>query len=570
VVVVYLLRPLLCFLTILGSATSDDLSPHLDDVLQIMALSRSDLAIAKDYLPDPDRMSVTQRLMSAPLATEPWLEGIARDLRSGDDSAGIGVASRLLGGDLTAVSQSDTFRADGDLVTFLLQAGPMVRDSPAVSFPHLLDLVRPDTTLTSPTQDALLEFGRSIPTLRLLSIAAGILRHDTICSLLRGEDHPKMEPSHFDTPWGRVSIGSEQDDVYRESHLLIIDPGGDDVYVGVAGVSSDVLPVSVAIDWRGNDRYEKSAATGLFGLGVLIDFSGDDLYEGENGTQASGVGGVGLLIDREGNDTYIATIGAQGFGLFGVGVLIDDQGDDHYFCDMLGQGAAGPSGVGLILDRVGDDTYRAGGPFRDFRESGAYAQSMSQGFSCGLQTEASGGAGILVDLMGADRYETEYFGQGTAFWGGLGALYDQKGNDVYTARRYAQGCGLHLSMGILVDHSGNDVYSIWGVGQGVGHDLAVGVLTDNDGDDRFDATWMAQGAGNGNGTGMLIDRAGDDVYRAEREDTQGYGTGSRGFGSIGVLLDLKGEDRFRSSGQRRIVVSGEIGVRYDVADGAGP
>jgi hypothetical protein len=535
-----------------------------------MALSRSDLAIAKDYLPDPDRVSITRRLMSDPLAAELWLEDLARELSSGDDVAGIGIAARLLAGDLTAVSQSDTFRTDGDLVTLLLQLGPMIRDSVTASFPDLLGLVRPDTTLTSPAQDALLEFGRSIPTIRLLSIVAGILQHDTIGSLLRGEDPPKMEPSYFDTPLGRVSIGSEQDDVYRDSHLLIIDPGGDDVYVGVAGVSSDVLPVSVTIDWNGNDRYEKSAATGRFGIGVLIDFSGDDLYEGKNGTQASGVGGVGLLIDQEGDDTYNAAIGAQGFGLFGVGVLIDNQGDDNYSCDMLGQGAAGPGGVGLILDRVGDDTYRAGGQFRDFRESGEYAQSMSQGFSYGLQTEASGGVGILVDLMGADRYETEYFGQGAAFWAGLGALYDQKGNDEYAARRYAQGCGLHLSMGILVDHFGNDVYSVWGVGQGVGHDLAVGVLADNNGDDRFAATWMAQGVGNGNGTGMLINRAGDDVYRAEREDTQGYGTGSRGFGSIGVLLDLKGEDRFRRSGQRRIVVSGEIGVRYDVADGAGP
>ena len=566
----YQLRFLLCFLTFPGLATSNDLSPHLDDVLQIMALSRSDLAITKEYLPDPDRMSVTRRLMSNPLAAELWLEDIARDLSSRDDVAVIGIAAPLLAEDFAAVSKSNTFRPDVDLVAFFQQLGPMVRDSVTASFPNLLDLIRPDTMLASPAQEVLLKFGRAIPTLRLLSIVAGILRHDTIGSLLREEYHPIMEPSYFDTPLGRVSIGSEQDDVYRDPHLLIIDPGGDDVYVGVAGVSSEVLPVSVTIDWHGNDRYEKSVATGRFGLGVLIDISGDDFYEGENGTQASGIGGVGLLIDQDGDDIYNAGIGAQGFGLFGVGVLIDSKGDDLYSCGMLGQGAAGPGGVGLILDRLGDDIYRAGGQFRDFREFGKYAQSMSQGFSYGLQTEASGGVGILVDLMGADLYETEYFGQGAAFWAGLGALYDQRGNDEYVARRYAQGCGLHLSMGILVDHSGNDVYSVWGVGQGVGHDLAVGVLADNSGDDLFVATWMAQGVGNGNGTGMLINRAGDDVYRAEREDTQGYGIGSRGFGSIGVLLDLKGEDRFRHSGQRRIVVSGEIGVRYDVADGAGP
>ena len=90
----YQLRFLLCFLTFPGLATSNDLSPHLDDVLQIMALSRSDLAITKEYLPDPDRMSVTRRLMSNPLAAELWLEDIARDLSSRDDVAGRAIDSR--------------------------------------------------------------------------------------------------------------------------------------------------------------------------------------------------------------------------------------------------------------------------------------------------------------------------------------------------------------------------------------------------------------------------------------------------------------------------------------------
>jgi hypothetical protein len=563
------LRLFLCWLALQGAVTPQDLAPHLDDVLQIMALTRSDLAITKDYLPDPDRLSITRQLMRDPLSAESWLEGIGGRLGSGDDIAGIGVAIGLLGGDSAAVSRSGEFCQIENLEAYLKHVSPTVQGSSPEPFPKrdLLDLVHPHTTMSAPIQDALLDFGRSIPTVQLLSIVAGILKQAQEDSLLNGRDRVERERSSFNTPFGRVSIGSEQDDVYEHPHLLIIDPGGNDVYIDVAGVSSAKLPVSVTIDFSGSDRYEGSCATGRSGIGILIDLAGSDRYAGGSGTQASGLGGVGLLIDRRGDDVYDAGIGAQGFGLYGAGILIDAEGNDRYSCDLLGQGAAGPGGIGLVLDRAGDDTYRAGGPFPDFRESGAYSRSMSQGFSYGLQTEASGGVGLLVDLAGADRYEVEYFGQGASFWAGLGALYDREGDDVYAARRYAQGCGLHMSVGILVDRSGNDVYSVWGVGQGAGHDLSVGVLADIRGNDRFEATWMAQGVGNGNGTGVLVDRAGDDVFAGERDDTQGYGIGARGFGSIGILLDLKGLDQFRIDDQRRIVVSGDLGARYDVAEG---
>jgi hypothetical protein len=555
-----------------GTVSPDDLAPHLDDLLRVLALSRSDLAISKNYLPDPDRLAITRHLMSDPLSAESWLAGLAGDLELSEETQAIETAARLYGENLEADSVSGGGESV-EFVTVLEEASSRVGNLLGVP-PHSrdwLDLVHPDTSLLAPVQDGLLALGRSIPIVGLLEIVDKILMHGRIQSLFHGKGVGEAAvPTSYDSPFGRITIGSEQDDIYDQFHLLIIDPGGNDVYRGVAGVSSKDARVSVSIDFTGNDRYENACAAGRFGIGILIDLEGDDQYAGANGTQASGIGGVGVLIDRGGDDTYRAAIGAQGFGLYGAGVLIDRDGQDHYLCELLGQGAAGPGGVGLILDRSGDDSYKAGGQFRDFREEGAFVQSMSQGFSYGLQTEASAGAGVLVDLAGADRYEVGYFGQGASHWAGLGALYDRRGNDVYVARRYAQGCGLHLSIGILVDDSGNDVYSLWGVGQGTGHDLAVGVLSDREGDDRFEITWMGQGAGNGNGTGLMIDRAGDDVYSSKQADTQGYGGSSRGFGSVGLLMDLKGKDRFRSADERAIIVSGDTGARYDVSDVVGP
>jgi len=565
---VWFLSPLLVALVAVGTIQAqDDVTSKLDDVLNVLALSRSDLAISKDYLPDPDRLAVTRRLMSDPVSSEAWLSGLAHSLQRGNDVETVEIAGRLFNGsgDGRFLRQSHG-SVQVDLVTRVERAGSLVRDllETASVRRDLIGLVHPDTALQAAAQDDLVAAGREIPVLELLEVAADLIKHALEAESSVGE------PWIYDSPFGRVTIGGMGDDVYDVPHALIIDPGGNDIYRGVAGVSSVSVPVSVVVDLDGDDRYQGAAATGRQGIGVLVDVSGNDTYLGDDATQGAGIGGIGILIDKNGNDTYRAAVGAQGFGLYGVGILIDQSGNDTFACDLMGQGSAAPGGVGLLLDREGDDTYRAGGPYKDFREDGVYAKSMSQGFSLGLQTEASGGAGLLIDLTGGDRYEVSYFGQGASHWAGTGGLYDGAGDDVYTARRYAQGCGLHLSAGILVDDSGDDVYSMWGVGQGCGHDLAVGVLWDRAGDDRYEISWLGQGAGSGNGTGLLIDCSGDDTYSAGREDTQGFGEPARGFGSIGILLDLFGDDRYRDADTRRLVKSGTTGGRYDVPEDREP
>jgi hypothetical protein len=218
----------------------------------------------------------------------------------------------------------------------------------------------------------------------------------------------------------------------------------------------------------------------------------------------------------------------------------------------------------VLCDGAGDDRYEAGGRYADFREEGVHL-SMAQGFSGGIRPLASGGMGVLYDEGGDDTYEAEYFAQGSSFWGGAGVLIDRAGRDRYEARRYAQGSGSHLAVGVLLDEAGDDRYSLWGVGQGCGHDLSVGALIDRQGDDEYLAEWLAQGAGNANGVGMLDEREGDDLYSAGRDDTQGYGSAYRDHGSIGLLIDRAGVDRYVGAGQDdSLWTGGTCGTGVDV------
>jgi hypothetical protein len=530
---------------------------HLDDVLHALALRSSDLAISKDYLSDPDRLAVTRQILTNPATSDVWVRRVSESLLQLDLTQSLPTAATFFGHRVDASMPNGELESHEDIAERVRDVSSQVRSLNLTrEVLSLVALVQPDSPVGAQESDQLIKAGRSVPIKRLLELSAVLM------SGLREAGSLPGNPRSYDSPFGRVTIGSTSDDLYDRSHALIIDPGGNDRYRGIAGVSSEKVPVSVVVDFSGDDVYEGAVGFGVGGIGVVIDHSGDDTYDGADTAQGVGVGGVGILLDLAGDDTYSASVAAQGFGLYGLGLLMDVSGDDEFKCELLGQGAAGPGGVGILVNGVGEDRYLAGGRYNDFREDGQYSKSMSQGFSLGLQTQASGGLGLLIDGEGGDRYEVAYFGQGASHWAGVGALYDANGSDTYVARRYAQGCGVHLSAGILVDDSGDDVYSLWGVGQGCGHDLAVGGLFDRSGDDRYEISWLGQGAGNANGTGLLIDHRGDDVYKAERNDTQGHGIAARDFGSIGILLDLEGVDTFRRPG--RFVPSGTIGARYDV------
>ncbi|NMC44301.1 MAG: hypothetical protein GYA46_10320, partial [candidate division Zixibacteria bacterium] len=175
--------------------------------------------------------------------------------------------------------------------------------------------------------------------------------------------------------------------------------------------------------------------------------------------------------------------------------------------------------------------------------------TLSQGFAYGVRPAFSGGVGFITDYAGNDLYVSDIFGQGSGYWWSLGMLCDRSGNDQYVSYQYAQGAGAHMALGILSDEAGDDVYRSHGVSQGCGHDYSCGWLVDRRGNDIYSSYDLSQGAGSANGIGLITDIGGDDGYYVFRKgNTQGYGNPRRDYGSIGVMLDLGGLDRFDGNG----------------------
>jgi hypothetical protein len=63
------------------------------------------------------------------------------------------------------------------------------------------------------------------------------------------------EPVRFEdlSHAGKVIIGGVGPDIYSEDADLILDLGGDDIYLNNAGGTRVGIPVALVIDWEGND-----------------------------------------------------------------------------------------------------------------------------------------------------------------------------------------------------------------------------------------------------------------------------------------------------------------------------
>jgi hypothetical protein len=355
-----------------------------------------------------------------------------------------------------------------------------------------------------------------------------------------------------ETEWGKVVIGTQEDNIYEGDYALIIDVGGNDIYKGRTGSAVGILsnPFSVAIDLKGDDLYDASQTlfnfgAGLLGCGILLDLKGNDTYKGYHFSQGAGLFGTGVLLDYEGDDIYSAGCFSQGAGNLGIGILTDIKGNDTYRGYENCQAFSSTWGYGLLTDLEGQDNYYTGGKYTHAPLLPKDYRSMAQGFSIGFRPTAAGGIALLYDKSGQDFYNASVFAQGTSYWYSLGMLYDGEGNDFYNATEYAQGAGIHLSVGILVDKQGDDHYfSRLGPSQGEGHDLSVGILIDKKGNDSY-LTSGGQGIGLTNSFGLFIDCEGNDVYTtSEKSFGQGTANWSRGFGGIGLFLDLQGNDKY--------------------------
>jgi hypothetical protein len=349
-----------------------------------------------------------------------------------------------------------------------------------------------------------------------------------------------------------IVFGSSGDDIYTNSSFLIIDCKGNDTYRFTETKSTlETKPDRMILDIEGDDYYlgkDYSFGAGYFGVGILFDGKGNDHYVGGSLSLGTGVFGFGFLYDQGGSDTYTSGVSTQGAGAFGFGLLWDIGGNDVYTVQSQGQGFGYTLGFGILREEGGNDYFLTNSPFLDVLRYDNHFVTFTQGASLGFRPIASGGIGILSDTEGNDKYTSDIYGQGTAYWFGLGALVDSKGEDVYTSYQYSQGSGVHLAFGILIDSSGNDVYTSHGVSQGCGHDIAMGALIDFKGDDHYFVESLSLGSGNANASSLFYDLKGNDSYVGlNATNTFGYSDFRRNYGMMGIFFDATGIDHYNNT-----------------------
>jgi hypothetical protein len=235
-------------------------------------------------------------------------------------------------------------------------------------------------------------------------------------------------------PWFSLSIG-DHDEQYDNDIALLIDEGGDDLYLNNGGGSNLV----------GGTVCELGAVVPS-PAAALVDLSGADRYWGQRSCGANGGGAAlraGFLYDAgAGADSYQGgDFGVNGGGDFGgVGYLYDEAGNSSYAAGKNGVNGGGSAGYGLLVDGGGDDTYT----------------SVGNGANGGAQL---GGGGLRDVGSGADRYQSGSVGTNGGANGGCGFLVDEGGNDTYTAGSIGVNGGGSAGAGLLLDAGGWDVYT---------------------------------------------------------------------------------------------------------------
>ena len=382
--------------------------------------------------------------------------------------------------------------------------------------------------------------------------------------------YKEVRTSVFESPLGLIAIGGPGDDVYTGDFFCIVDIGGNDIYRSSKRTKEDAMKrgTSLIIDFSGDDTYigEDYVFGGtLFGASTLIDLDGDDTYSARDFALGTGYFGVGILHDQSGSDKYSGGTAVEGAGLFGIGMLADGGGNDLYYAHIAAQGFGYTHGIGMILEHGGNDQYVSASPYQDYLRYDNHYESFCQGASLGYRPVASGGYGLICDYGGNDYYFSDIYGQGTAYWYGLGSIVDVAGNDNYTSYQYAQGSGVHLAFGTLIDKDGDDNYVSHGVSQGCGHDIAFGGLYDVRGEDNYVVESLSLGGGNANAVSLFIDAGGNDGYVARHTNTLGYSDLRRDYGMIGIFLDLDGEDFYGTSrgGNDSLWLGSSYGVGLD-------
>ena len=389
------------------------------------------------------------------------------------------------------------------------------------------------------------------------------------------------------TEYGDLIIGGPGANRYASVQAsVIVDVGGNDVYETEHDLDRlGRYPLRAIIDLHGDDVYGHrqpvGPGAGVFGLGVLLDQEGNDLYAqgvdpARGRLRRSLLGkdrfepgirwvdpalvyggeppasldcgfsfgasffGIGLHIDRAGNDTYLADKWALGAASGpGVGVLADESGDDWYVAALQSIGTGFNKGVGILRDAGdGADRYQCWGVYRSkytFEGTDAGYDGFGIGVGAGWRTTSAhdlpgrqcfiGGIGLASDAGGDDIYVGSTFGLGTGFMAGVGMLVDNSGNDAYVEMKGKEdhggfANGIHCGTGFLLDRAGNDIYS-GGMACGNGWDLGIGCFIDVAGDDTYTDFWklgLMPAACREASLGVFLDGGGLDTFSAFTTD----------------------------------------------------
>ena len=339
---------------------------------------------------------------------------------------------------------------------------------------------------------------------------------------------------------------------------LVIDVGGDDVYLGRAGGTGGRRVASLVVDLGGDDRYEGklgSQGAGFLGVGALVDVGGNDQYSCSGFCQGVGFFGSGLLADLGGNDEYRGGHFVQSAAAFGSSLVWDRSGNDRYEGAGMCQAASSTLGVAFLADGGGDDVYRCGRPAdRHFTESIGIGQGGAAGvrdYPWKGKPAFYGGVAFLDDAGGNDSFYCPVFCQGGAYFLGAAVLVNSGGDDRFVSSADSQGGSIHLAAGLMIKEGGNDRYDTgWG-SLGVGGDRGVGVFIDTGGNDRY------RSGGHGIGSarkpkalGLFVDLGGDDTYSMGKMSCgKVQRPSSPTAWPYALFLDLGGADRYSGPGE---------------------
>ena len=409
---------------------------------------------------------------------------------------------------------------------------------------------------------------------------------------------PKDKPKIIDTPWGKMVLGTINDDTYKGDYSIFIEPNGNDTYLNCRLGATDGYNTHIGffIDLAGDDIYlcqDKNINLGASVMGISIFYDlgdGNDEYKSGHFSQGATTCGFAFLYDDGGSNDFTGKSYVQGAAAYGIASLIANSNEigetlnykkdpndeevnenkiinNNFKAWVLAQGFSRQYGIGICHGSKGNDIYFAGGIYLHTPLFNDRYQSFSQGFSIGDRyNNYAGGIAFLIDDGGNDYYLGDIYNQGVGYWYSGGFLYDKAGNDHYEMTQYGQGSGIHLAVGGLIDNSGHDSYIInAGLGQGGSHDYAASVMIDRRGNDKYLGATSCNGCGLTNAVGLFFDRSGNDMYGGNPD---GYAIGSgrwnRNTGSIGVFVDAKGKDYYPATDKNNILCTKTFfGASYD-------